>query len=87
MNLHQTIARKIAVDTADLKMMVRDELHSSTVFFDDALTGRSLGHACVYENGAVKLYGGACQWAHVRRAVSRFNEPGETSRAGAYHSP
>lgn len=80
MKLHQTIARQIAAaNNPDLKMMVRDHLHWSTVFFDDALTGYSLGHASVYENGSVKLYGGACQWAHVRRAVSRFQKEGNAS--------
>lgn len=68
LNLHQTIARKIA--NTCLHTLVRDELHSSTVFYSDPLSRTSMGHATVYENGKVRLYGGAGQWPDVRRAVS-----------------
>ncbi len=68
--LHQSIARKIAtVDPTRLHTLVRDELHSSTVFYSDPLSRTSMGHATVYESGKVRLYGSAGQWPDVRRAV------------------
>jgi hypothetical protein len=63
---------KKATTTTHLKTLVRDDLHWTTIFVDDALTGTSRETVTVYDNGNTRRRGTYPQIA-VDRALAGMN--------------